>query len=131
MRVRELIFSAGVVATLCATLSAHHSTVAYLPQSTVLKNATIETVHWSSPHIILMFNVKEATGVSTSWTVETGSPTSVAQVGWNRNSVKPGDKLTIELYPAKNGAHVGRLKKLIFPDGRELLDTQNPTGLKY
>jgi hypothetical protein len=131
MRARELIFSAVAVATICAALSAHHSTVAYLPQSRVLKNATIEKILWASPHIILMFNVKEATGVSTSWSVETGSPTSVAQVGWNRNSVKPGDELTIELYPAKNGAHVGRLKKLILSDGRELLDTQNPTGLKY
>jgi hypothetical protein len=54
----------------------------------------------------------------------------VARVGWNRNSVKVGDKVTIELYPAKNGAHVGRLKKVIFPDGHELLDTQNPESLK-
>jgi hypothetical protein len=54
----------------------------------------------------------------------------VVHVGWNRNSVKPGDQVTIELYPAKNGAHVGRLKKVIFPDGKELMDTQNPTSLK-
>jgi len=131
MRIRESAWSAFVVAAICSTLAAHHSTVAYLAEPRTLKNATIEKVLWASPHVILVFNVKEANGASTSWNVETGSPTSVAQVGWNRNSVKPGDKLTIELYPAKNGAHVGRLKKLIFSDGRELLDTQNPTGLKY
>ena len=131
MRIRELACSAIAVFTICAELFAHHSTVAYLSESRVLKNATIEKVLWASPHIILVFNVKESNGASTGWNVETGSPTSVAQAGWNRNSVKPGDKLTIELYPAKNGAHVGRLKKLIFSDGHELLDTQNPTGLKY
>jgi hypothetical protein len=122
--------NAIAVIAVCATLSAHHSTVAYLPQSTVLQNATIDKVLWSNPHIILAFNVKAANGTAISWTVETGSPTSVAQLGWNRNSVKVGDKVTVELYPAKNGAHVGRLKKLIYPDGRELLDTQNPTSLK-
>ena len=122
--------NAIAVVAVCAALSAHHSTVAYLPQSTVLQNATIEKVLWSNPHIILAFSVKAAGGAATSWSVETGSPTSVAQLGWNRNSVKVGDKVTIELYPAKNGAHVGRLKKLIYPDGRALLDTQNPTALK-
>ena len=96
----------------------------------MLKNATIAKVIWASPHIVLTFGVKETSGAITNWSVETGSPGSVARVGWNRNSVKPDDKVTIELYPARNGAHVGRLKKVVFADGRELLDTQNPTSLK-
>jgi len=130
MTVRRLILNLIALAAACATLSAHHSTVAYAENSIVLKNATITKVLWASPHIILTFDVKEARGAATGWSLETGSPGSVARVGWNRNSVKPGDKVTIELYPSRNGAHVGRLKKVIFPDGRELFDTQNPTTLK-
>ena len=128
--VRGLVLNVIAIAAMSARLSAHHSTVAYAPQSTVLKNATIAKVLWSSPHIILTFSVKEPSGAVSSWSTESGSPASVARAGWNRNSVKPGDIVTIELYPAKNGAHVGRLKKVIFPDGREFLDTQNPTSLK-
>ena len=87
-------------------------------------------VIWAHPHIILSFAVKEANGAVTDWSAESGSPGSVARLGWNRNSVKAGDAVTIELFPAKNGAHVGRLKKVIFPDGRQLLDTQsNPESL--
>jgi len=119
-----------VLAAMSATLLAHHSTVAYAPQSVVLKNATIAKVLWASPHIILTFDVKESGGAVSSWSTESGSPASVSRVGWTRNSVKPGDKVTIELYPAKNGARVGRLKKVVFSDGHELLDTQNPTTLK-
>jgi hypothetical protein len=130
MRGRRLVVSTIALAVMCATLSAHHSTVAYSENPIVLKNATIAKVLWASPHIVLTFNVREASGTITGWSVETGSPGSVARVGWNRNSVKPDDKVTIELYPARNGAHVGRLKKVIFPDGRELVDTQNPTSLK-
>jgi hypothetical protein len=118
------------IAWTCATLSAHHSTVAYSEKSMVLQNATIAKVLWASPHIVLTFRVKQTSGALTDWSVETGSPGSVARVGWNRNSVKPEDKVTIELYPARNGAHVGRLKKVVFADGHELLDTQNPTSLK-
>ncbi len=130
MCVRRLILNVIAFVMTCATLSAHHSTVAYVENPIVLKNATITKVLWASPHIILAFDVKEARGASVEWSAETGSPGSVVHVGWNRNSVKPGDKVTIELYPARNGAHVGRLKKVIFPDGRELADTQNPTSLK-
>jgi hypothetical protein len=130
MRGRELVFSTIALPVMCAMLFAHHSTVAYSEKPIVLKNATIAKVLWASPHIVLTFNVRETSGTVSGWSVETGSPGSVARVGWHRNSVKPDDKVTIELYPARNGAHVGRLKKVIFPDGRELVDTQNPTSLK-
>src|SRR5262245_5896678 len=113
------------------SLSAHHSAVAYAQQSIVLRNATMAKVVWAQPHIILSFTVKDARGAVTTWSAESGSPGSVARLGWNRNSVKSGDAVTIELFPAKNGAHVGRLKKVTFPDGRVLLDTQsNPESLK-
>jgi hypothetical protein len=125
-----MVFSTMALPLMCAVLFAHHSTVAYSEKPIVLKNATIAKVLWASPHIVLSFNVRETSGTVTGWNVETGSPGSVARVGWNRNSVKADDKVTVELYPARNGARVGRLKKLIFPDGRELLDTQNPTSLK-
>jgi hypothetical protein len=114
-----------------ASLFAHHSAAAYAQKSIVLKNATITKVLWADPHIILTFAVKEANGATSNWSAETGSPVSVARVGWNRNSLKAGDAVTIELLPAKNGARVGRLKKVIFRDGRELLDTQsNPQSAK-
>ena len=112
-------------------LFAHHSTVAYAQKPIVLKNATITKVIWADPHIVLIFAVKEGNGAVSTWSAETGSPVSVARIGWNRNSLKAGDAVTMELFPAKNGARVGRLKKVILSDGRELLDTQtNSQSLK-
>jgi hypothetical protein len=129
MRARGLFLRVVALAVLCASLAAHHSTLAYSEQPIILKNAKITKLVWAHPHIILTCNVKEAKGLS-SWSTESGSPGSVARVGWNRNSVKVGDVVTIELFPAKNGAHVGRLKRVVFPDGHQLLDTQNPDTLK-
>jgi len=131
MHFKRLLLLAIVFSQMRATLSAHHSTVAYAQKSIVLKNATITKVIWADPHVVLTFAVKEASGTVTTWSAETGSPVSVARVGWNRNSLKTGDAVTIELFPAKNGARVGRLKKVTFADGRQLLDTQtNPENLK-
>jgi hypothetical protein len=132
MNVRvTLVFTVIALLLMDVSLVAHHSAVAYAQQSIVLKNATMSKVVWAHPHIILTFAVKAANGTVSTWSAESGSPGSVARLGWNRNSVKAGDAVTIELFPAKNGARVGRLKKVIFSDGRELLDTQsNPQSLK-
>lgn len=124
------IFVVLALGVMDASLLAHHSTVAYAQQSIVLKKATMTKILWASPHIILTFTAKEANSAVATWNVETGSPGSVARVGWNRNSLKVGDVVTMEVYPAKNGAKVGRLKKVIFSDGHELFDTQNPETLK-
>jgi hypothetical protein len=124
-RMRPMLLGVMVLTGMITSVSAHHSTVAYAQHTVTLRNATIKNVVWAHPHIILTFTVKETNGVLSTWSTESGSPGSVARLGWNRNSVKPGDKVTIELLPAKNGAHVGRLKKVIFPDGHELLDTQS------
>lgn len=119
------------LAAMNVSLAAHHSPVAYAEKSIVLKNAAMMKIVWAHPHVILTFAVKEANGAVSIWNAESGSPGSVARLGWNRNSVKAGDVVTIELFPAKNGAGVGRLKKVVFPDGRELLDTQsNPESLQ-
>jgi hypothetical protein len=128
---RVILHFVIALATMNASLSAHHSAVAYAQNSIVLKKATMTKVVWADPHIILVFAVKEANGAVSSWSAESGSPVSVARLGWHRNSVKAGDVVTVELFPAKNGARVGRLKKVIFSDGRELLDTQsNPQSLR-
>ena len=128
MSLRALIVGIAL-ALLSPSVSAHHSAVAYAPNSIVLKSAAITKIVWGHPHVIFSFAVK-GSAVS-NWSVETGSPGSVARLGWHRNSLKVGDVVTIELFPARNGAHVGRLKRVTFPDGRQLLDTQsNPESLK-
>ncbi len=58
-----------------------------------------------------------------TWSVESGSPSALSRIGWNRNSVKAGDTIGVEIYPAKNGAPIGRLAKITLADGRELLDS--------
>jgi len=124
MNLKSLPVFVIAFAVLNATLSAHHSAVAYAENFIVLKNATMTKVVWAHPHTILTFTIKDAKGAVTTWSAESGSPGSLTRFGWHRNSLRVGDAVTIELLPAKNGARVGRLRKVVFPDGRELLDSQ-------
>jgi hypothetical protein len=116
------------VVVMCTALTAHHSAAAYETESIVLERVTMINVVWANPHTMLTFSVRDAAGVSSSWTAESGSPSALTRMGWNRNSVRVGDAVTVELFPARNGARVGRLAKVVLPDGRELLDSQAGEG---
>ena len=130
MKTRRIALSViAAMLAISASAFAHHGNAAYDGTTTELKNATVTGLIWSNPHAILTFTVKDVKGKSAHWSAESGSPTSLQRIGWNRNSVKAGDAVTIEVYPARNGATVSRLAKVVFPDSRTLLDSQNRSAV--
>lgn len=118
-----LVFLAGALA-LCPMAFAHHGAAAYSDQVVILKDATVTKFIWANPHCIVLFDVKDDKGNVTHWSGEEGSPSAVGLLGWNRNSLQPGDVITVYLYPAKSGNPVGRLNKVILADGKTLRDSQ-------
>lgn len=123
MTKRVLLLLLGLLSMMGAAAMAHHSTVAYTPTTVTLSNATMKRFTWANPHTVLSFDVKDARGRNVTWSAESGSPSALMRVGWHRNSLKAGDVVKVELFPARNGAPVGRLARVILPDGRELLDS--------
>jgi len=99
---------------------AHHSDVAYETTAIKLKNATIVSYAWKNPHGIVVCDVKEDDGKVTRWTLESGSPSAMLAVGWTKNSLAPGDVVTIDVNPAKNGTKFGRLDRVTKADGKVL-----------
>jgi len=79
---------------------------------------------WSNPHCQIYLDVKDDKGNVVHWSVESQSPGILHRNGWTRESIKPGDTVTITLIPAKNGAAVGfsgeNTGKVVFADGRVL-----------
>jgi Family of unknown function (DUF6152) len=109
---------------LCRPLLAHHGAAAYVDKIVVLKDATVAKFVWANPHSIVLFDAKDDNGNVTHWAGEAGSPSAVSLLGWNRNSLKPGDVITVYIFPAKSGNPVGRLNKVVFADGTTLRDSQ-------
>jgi hypothetical protein len=99
---------------------AHHSDVAYQRTAIELKTATIVKVAWINPHAVISCDVKDDTGKVSHWTLEMGSPSAMTRVGWDRNSLSPGDVVKIDVNPAKNGTTFGRLLRVTRPDGKTL-----------
>ena len=123
----RLLLAFGLLVSLLSapgTLSAHHGAAAYTDTVTVFKDATVTKFMWANPHTLIMFDAKDEKGAVAHWVAETGNPSAVALLGWNRNSLQPGDVITVYLYPAKSGSPLGRLNKIVLADGKTLRDTQ-------
>jgi len=124
MKIRPVACFGLVVAVLAAgvpLLFAHHGSAAYdMTKEVVLKQAMVTKVLWANPHTLLMFDVKDDQGNVQHWAGETGSLNSLYLAGWTRNSVAPGDMITVYIYRAKASAKVGIVTKVVLADGSAL-----------
>jgi len=107
------------------TSSAHHGAAAFdMNAPVVLKNAVITEFLWINPHPLIKADYTDPKGNVEHWTMELGSTVSAQLIGWTRNTLQPGDKVTLYVWRAKTGATVGRFNKVDFPDGTTMRDTQ-------
>jgi Family of unknown function (DUF6152) len=105
-------------------LCAHHGNTAYdTSKAVVLKGATVTKFVWGNPHTFLMFDVKDDKGNVVHWAGEAGSPSSLGLLGWSKDSVQPGDVITVYMYQSKTGRTVGRLNRIVLADGTILKDS--------
>jgi hypothetical protein len=68
-------------------------------------------LNWSNPHVHFFIDVKDASHTA-NWEVEMGSPNAQILGGWKIDTVKPGDRVTVTVYRARNGSNLGFAKKL-------------------
>ena len=118
-----LVLGGGVLAVGGPVL-AHHGNAAYADTITEFKQATVTKLSWANPHALINFDAKDAKGDIVHMVVETAAPQALRLIGWSKDSVAPGDVVTVRMYVAKNGNPAGRLNKIILADGSELHDTQ-------
>jgi hypothetical protein len=88
---------------------------------------TVIKLNWTNPHASLQLIVKNAAGKDSNWYLEMGSPNSIVRRGWMRDTVKPGDIVTVEAYAAKDYSTGGKTHRVKVPDGRWLFtDSSGP-----
>jgi hypothetical protein len=101
-------------------LSAHHGDAVYdTTAKPITMKGTVTEWLWANPHCVLQFDVSD-NGQVAHWVAETTAPPSLINRGWTKQSLKPGDQVTITVLPVKNGRTVGRLLEVVFPDGQKL-----------
>ena len=100
---------------------AHHSFAAeYDDKKPVKVTGIVKKVEWTNPHSRMYLEVKDVAGAVTTWNFEFGSPNHLFRAGWNRNTVKEGDQITVEGWAAKDGSHLAQTRQVILADGRKV-----------
>jgi hypothetical protein len=109
-------------------LFAHHGNAAYDYEKTITIKGTVTEWIFANPHSLVKVDVTDEKAGVQHWVLE-GNAASISDVGWHKTTLKPGDVLTFELMPSKNGAQIGRIRRILKPDGTVLADAHLPSTL--
>ena len=109
MNARILVVAAAVAIVMAGrAASAHHSFAAEFDASKPFKlTGTVTKVEWQNPHTFFYIDVTDEKGKVVNWAMEMGSPNGLTRAGWSRNTMKAGDKVTVEGSLAKDGSPLG------------------------
>jgi len=121
---RMLIVPALAVLVVLPMLSlpvlAHHSGAAFSDSQTVVKGTVVEYI-WRNPHIRVVWDTKDASGKVVRWSGEMASVTSMLADGMTKDSLKPGDELSLRIKPSRAGTPVSIIVQIQRPDGTWVL----------
>jgi Family of unknown function (DUF6152) len=106
---RSIAFAIVTLLAVSVPVFAHHGGAAYETDKSVIVKGTVTDYIWSNPHVFVKVDVKDDKGNVAHWIVEAQNPVSMMQIGWTKNTFKPGDEVEIDAMPARNGNPVGFL----------------------
>jgi hypothetical protein len=124
MRFRVVCLAIGVIlSTALVPVSAHHViTAKFDPAKTVTLNGTVVSIDWANPHAHLFVNVSSG-GTITNWAIELESPIDLQKGGWNRDTVKIGDAVTIQGITARDGSKQAWANSVVLTAGNKKVFT--------
>jgi len=106
---------------------AHHSFAMFDQSKTVTLQGTVKDFRWSNPHVFIQLMVKNDDGTEEEWSIEMTSPEHLVRVGWKPGTLKPGDKVTLNIHPMHDGLKGGQYLSGIGPDGQPLISSPIPS----
>jgi hypothetical protein len=100
---------------------AHHSFDMFDMTKQVTITGTIKEFQWTNPHTWTWVDVPNDKGGVDTWGIEGMSPNFLGRRGWTKHTLNPGDKVTITIYPLKEGKLGGTFLHATLPDGKEMV----------
>jgi len=98
----------------------HHSFAAEYGSKPITLNGNITKFVWMNPHTRIYFDVTDASGAVVKWECEGSAPGGLLNNGWSKESLKPGDHVTIEAFLAKDHPNICKTRAGKLADGRHL-----------
>jgi hypothetical protein len=121
-KIRSVILAVGTALVLWPLpAAAHHSFAAqYDADKPIEVKGTVAKVEWTNPHARVYIDVALPGGQMETWNFEMASPNVLARNGWKRDSLKPGDRITVAGYLARVGERMGIAGSLLDAAGKPM-----------
>jgi hypothetical protein len=124
----ETSMAGGVLAAamcMAAAANAHHSNTAYDTGRLVEWRAAVTEFRFVNPHAYVYFTMQDGSGKSVSGRCELGARTLLARLGWNADTFRPGEMITVKGAPGRNEANVCLLNSFTRANGA-VIGTHQP-----
>jgi hypothetical protein len=118
MRLAIALFLAVTLAV--SGTAAHHSLAPYDVAEVKTVEGTVKTFDWSNPHVRLNVLVPDGKGSSTEWEFEGSSVGRLSSTGFRKDSVAPGDIITVAYNPRRDHTLGGFFVAIKMDDGTTL-----------
>jgi hypothetical protein len=115
------VLAAGWPLLFCISpAAAHHSFAAFDLKKSFVVRVEVKEFLWSNPHPRVAMLALDEKGAPQEYVFEMASIAQDARAGWRKDSVKPGDLVTVQFHPYKDGSYGGQLVSAILADGGKL-----------
>lgn len=120
-KVLDLFLVAVCFLAVSVPLAAHHGAAGYDMDKQLVMKATVTDWLWANPHCFLTYDTTDDKGNVVRWSAEVSNPVDMTKRGWTKHSLNVGDQVTVTVRPAKNGAPVAQLLRVVLPNGQTLI----------
>jgi hypothetical protein len=112
---------AAAAAALAAPAFAHHSAAMFDNGKTVTITGAVKAFKWVNPHASIEVVSMEG-GTQKVWAIECSTPNILVRRGWSIHSLKPGDMVTLQAHPMRDGGQAALAMTVTTPGGAVLKD---------
>jgi hypothetical protein len=123
MRTGSFVVAALLVAT---SALAHHSNSAFDGDKVMVLTGTVTEWKWTNPHVWIILSVDDGKGGKAQWAIEGRTPGQLVRAGWSKTTLKPGETITVDFSPAKDGSPTVLLTRVRRADGTVVGDPAPP-----
>jgi hypothetical protein len=119
MSMKGLVSLGSLVALVAAATPAfaHHSTASFDFEKTIEITGTVKDFQWTNPHSWTNVEVLSNGNTVDVYGLEGMSPNYLARNGWTKRTLNPGDKITFQVHPLKDGRKGGFMVSAKLADG--------------
>ena len=103
-----------------STAVAHHSPIVFDRTKQVTIMGTVTEFRWGNPHSWIHIDVADKDGKVGNWAVEMDPASHLSREGWRSSTLKPGDKISVVVFPLRNDEKGGQYISVTLPNGTKL-----------